>query len=387
MEDGFIAEDLVSSVERKAETPEVSEGAPTFPNEGPVEQFEAVGLRDRLQACERRVAGRVDQRVSTAGFCHIQIGEPGGDTGEGRIGFGHDRHCAGCRDLARGVVPIRCGLDRTIGVCRDWPSRFYGWDEAARSRLCILRVPLPACLLSRLASLSQQFTRPTWRNALLLLTGAILASGKRTVTAVLRILGREQDTDFPIYHGVLNRAVWSSRAVASWLLRLLVASFLNADATVVIGLDDTIERRWGHKIRARGIYRDPVRSSKGHFVKPAASWACPFSSCLRRPSASMPTRHARPSRCWTGPVRPLCRSTAGCRVAVSSSSVTPHWPPSASSLPSEAISVSSPDCASTPIFMPPHHPDADAAKNENRCVIKIRRQLGQRAANALAYAA
>ena len=127
--------------------------------------------------------------------------------------------------------------------------------------------PLPAGLLVRLAGLPDLFTRPTWCNALLLLTGAILAPGKRTVTAVLRILGREQETDFPIYHGVLNRAVWSSRAVASWLLRLLVASFLGADATVIIGIDDTIERRWGHKISARGIYRDPVRSSKGHFVK------------------------------------------------------------------------------------------------------------------------
>ena len=54
---------------------------------------------------------------------------------------------------------------------------------------------------------------------------------------------------------------------------MLVASFLGADATVVIGIDDVpgldpgIERRWGHKISARGIYRDPVRSSKGHFVK------------------------------------------------------------------------------------------------------------------------
>ena len=127
--------------------------------------------------------------------------------------------------------------------------------------------PLPAGLLLRLAGLPELFTRPTWCNALLLLTGAILAPGKRTVTAALRILGREQETDFPIYHGVLNRAVWSSRAVAGWLLRLLVASLLGADATVVIGLDDTIERRWGHKISARGIYRDPVRSSKGHFVK------------------------------------------------------------------------------------------------------------------------
>ena len=127
--------------------------------------------------------------------------------------------------------------------------------------------PLPACLLSRLAGLPEHFTRPTWQNALLLMAGAILAPGKRTVTAALRILGREQETDFPIYHGVLNRAVWSCRAVAGWLLRLLVATFVSGDATVVIGIDDTIERRWGHKISARGIYRDPVRSSKGHFVK------------------------------------------------------------------------------------------------------------------------
>jgi hypothetical protein len=60
--------------------------------------------------------------------------------------------------------------------------------------------PLPACLLSRLAGLSQQFTRPTWQNVLLLVAGAILAPGKRTVTAALRILGRERETDFPIYH-------------------------------------------------------------------------------------------------------------------------------------------------------------------------------------------
>ena len=126
---------------------------------------------------------------------------------------------------------------------------------------------LPACLLARLAGLSQQVTRQIWQNVLLLVAGAILAPGKRTITATLRILGRQQETDFPIYHGVLNRAVCSSRTVAGWLLRLLVASFVSADATVVIGIDNTIERRWGHKISARGIYRDPVRSSKGHFVK------------------------------------------------------------------------------------------------------------------------
>jgi hypothetical protein len=122
-------------------------------------------------------------------------------------------------------------------------------------------------MLSRLVVFADLFTRPTWSRGLLLLVGAILAPGKRTVTAMLRILGRDHEHDFPAYHAVLNRAVWSSRAVAGRLLRLLVATFVQPDATVVIGLDDTIERRWDAKINARGIYRDPVRSSKGHFVK------------------------------------------------------------------------------------------------------------------------
>lgn len=127
--------------------------------------------------------------------------------------------------------------------------------------------PLPDQLLSRLATFVDLFTRPSWANALLLITGALLAPGRRTVTAALRILGREQDADFPTYHRVLSRAQWSSRAVAGRLLRLLVAAFVPAQSAIVIGLDDTIERRWGPKIGARGIYRDPVRSSKGHFVK------------------------------------------------------------------------------------------------------------------------
>lgn len=136
-------------------------------------------------------------------------------------------------------------------------------DPASPSRAS----PLPEHLLLLLAGLPRLFTRPTWQNVLLLVAGAILAPGKRTVTAALRILGRQHENDFPIYHGVLNKAVWSSRAVAGWLLRLLVTTFVGAHATVVIGIDDTIERRWGQKISARGIYRDPVRSSKGHFVK------------------------------------------------------------------------------------------------------------------------
>jgi hypothetical protein len=127
--------------------------------------------------------------------------------------------------------------------------------------------PLPPRLVSRLAGFADLFTRPTWSNVLVLLAGVILAPGRRTVTAALRILGRDRDPDFCTFHRVLNRAAWSSRAVAGRLLLLLIKTFVPSGAPVVIGLDDTIERRWGPKISARGIYRDPVRSSKGHFVK------------------------------------------------------------------------------------------------------------------------
>ena len=122
--------------------------------------------------------------------------------------------------------------------------------------------PLAAWLRPFLAGL----TRPTWRNALILIAGAVLAPGRRTVAAMLRVTGLGQAPTFTNYHRVLNRNRWSGRAAARRLLRLLLAAFV-PNGPVVIGIDETIERRWGPTIRARGIYRDPVRSSRGHFVK------------------------------------------------------------------------------------------------------------------------
>jgi hypothetical protein len=110
------------------------------------------------------------------------------------------------------------------------------------------------------------FTAPVWEHALVLLMGAMLAPGKRTVSSALCITGRAAASNFTCYHQVLNRARWSSLAIANRLL-VLIIDRLVPDGPVVIGIDDTIERRWGPKIAARGIYRDPVRSSHAHFVK------------------------------------------------------------------------------------------------------------------------
>ena len=107
----------------------------------------------------------------------------------------------------------------------------------------------------------------TWEKAKELVVGTILTPGKRTVSAALRVIGLKDNANYAKYHHVLNRAIWSSLAVAQTLLKLHVKTWYQEDTPFVFGIDETIERRRGAKISARGIYRDPVRSSKSHFVK------------------------------------------------------------------------------------------------------------------------
>ena len=119
---------------------------------------------------------------------------------------------------------------------------------------------------------SSAFTKPTWRQALIRVMGALLAPGKRTVTSCLRITGPAMDPAFSSCHQVLNRARWNPRTLARCLTRLRVGQLMDKPEPVIIGVDDTIERRWGSCSSYRGIYRDAVRSSHGHFVK--ASGLC-----------------------------------------------------------------------------------------------------------------
>jgi hypothetical protein len=133
---------------------------------------------------------------------------------------------------------------------------------------------LPTVMVQVLAPFVPLFSERVWRHALVLLAGTILAPGKRTVTAALHVMGLSQSKQFCRYHRVLNRAKWSGREVARVLLSLLVGTFV-PDGPLVVGVDETLERRWGTKIASKGIYRDPVRSSHEHFVKASAlRWVC-----------------------------------------------------------------------------------------------------------------
>jgi hypothetical protein len=133
---------------------------------------------------------------------------------------------------------------------------------------------LPPAMLALLAPFAPLFGRRVWPSAVVLVVGTLLAPGKRTVTAALRVLGLAHTRRFERYHRVLNRACWSSLAVSRVLLSLLVAAFVPA-GPLLVGIDETIERRRGKRIAAKGIYRDPVRSSHAHFVKASGlRWIC-----------------------------------------------------------------------------------------------------------------
>ncbi|RYZ69590.1 MAG: hypothetical protein EOP09_07415 [Proteobacteria bacterium] len=129
----------------------------------------------------------------------------------------------------------------------------------------ILAVLMPFCPL---------FSSPTFTNIQLLFVGAVLTPGQRTITSCLRGVGLEQDRHFTNFHRVLNRSPWSAKEGAR-LLFWMIIRFLVPSGPILLGLDDTIERRRGEKIKAKGIYRDPVRSSHGHFVKCSGlRWLC-----------------------------------------------------------------------------------------------------------------
>lgn len=181
---------------------------------------------------------------------------------------------------------------------------------------------LPADIVSLLSPFAPLFSRPTWRHVQVLLVGAVLAPGRRMVSSVLRVVGLGQLATFQTYHRVLNRAKWSSLRASGILFGLLVSTFA-PQGPLVVGIDETIERRRSKQIAAAGIYRDPVRSSHSHFVKvrglrwvcasllvpipwAARVWALPFLTVLA-PSERTAARRRRRFKPLTSWARQLIR--------------------------------------------------------------------------------
>jgi hypothetical protein len=123
---------------------------------------------------------------------------------------------------------------------------------------------LSPAIIAILWPFAELFSRSSWYTGLTLLLGAILCRGKRTVTGILRTLGLDHETGFSKYHRILNSLNWSARRGSAILLKMLL-KIVGQERPVVL-IDETLERRKGKKIRAKGYYRDAVRSSKSKTV-------------------------------------------------------------------------------------------------------------------------
>lgn len=122
-------------------------------------------------------------------------------------------------------------------------------------------ITIPPEMMLILAAFAPAFNERIWDLVQILVIGAILAPGKRTVTSALRVMGLSEEKQFQNYHRVLNRAKWSGLVVSRILLGLLVATFVGLGVPLILGADETLERRQGEKIKAKGVFRDNARSS------------------------------------------------------------------------------------------------------------------------------
>lgn len=129
-------------------------------------------------------------------------------------------------------------------------------------------------IVSVLATFTSEFSRPTWKNIQVLLIGAILCRGPRRVSSILRVMGLSSIANYSKYHRVLSRAKWDGLMLSKILLGLLI-ELLPESWPILIAVDETLERRRGKKIKAKGLYRDAVQSSQSNVVTSyGLKWEC-----------------------------------------------------------------------------------------------------------------
>jgi hypothetical protein len=136
-------------------------------------------------------------------------------------------------------------------------------------------ITLPPEFQQQISVFAPVFSKKVFEHAKILLLGSILTIGKRTISSALRAVGLQNEKRFHKYHRVLSTSKWSAFQASRILLNLIVDLFVAKDQAIVLGLDETLERRRGKKIKAKAVYRDAVRSSKSQMVKSTGlRWIC-----------------------------------------------------------------------------------------------------------------
>jgi hypothetical protein len=114
-----------------------------------------------------------------------------------------------------------------------------------------------------LALFTPAFSQPTFARAQLLAVAAILTTGRRTISNLLRTLGHLAAGAPSSYHRVLSEARFSGLRLACLLTRFLLRRFWPAGVITLVG-DDTVSAHPGRKVYGKARHRDPVRSSHSY---------------------------------------------------------------------------------------------------------------------------
>jgi hypothetical protein len=166
---------------------------------------------------------------------------------------------------------------------------------------------LPDAIIHVFTLFAPLFSRPVFKNALDLLTAHFLCNGKRTVTNLIKCLGKQNDSKkFTKYFYILRKAKWSTFEASKLLFLLIINKFLSEDESIIINIDSHLNRRRGPKIKGLGVHRDAIASTKkqkvlttGHdwlvatvsvnIFKTKFKWSLPFLSYLLTPAKPLST--------------------------------------------------------------------------------------------------
>ena len=125
-------------------------------------------------------------------------------------------------------------------------------------------LPLPQVAEPLLMSLSIAFTQPTFNRILVLIAGAVLAKGRRTITSILWIVRGLAPGHLTDYHRVFSRASWSLFPLGQVLAAAIVQWL--PDGPIAVAIDDTTAQHRGKKVYGKGCHHDAVRSTHTHTV-------------------------------------------------------------------------------------------------------------------------
>jgi hypothetical protein len=119
---------------------------------------------------------------------------------------------------------------------------------------------IPACVMPVLTMFRPAFSTPTYHRFCMLVLAAVLTTGRRTVTNLLRTVRGKTPGHMSSYHRVFSQRRWSAWGLARLLITFLLDHVVPPGPVLLAG-DDTVTEHPGPRVFGKGRHRDGVRST------------------------------------------------------------------------------------------------------------------------------